>query len=96
VVLGPGSTGALAGDFNLTNFEITTPSRIVNPNSGANVGETTVQGDRNSGDVIRQVPEARTFIMIGAGLIGLGLLRREGYSANSYFDLAGRLKGRKL
>jgi hypothetical protein len=76
VVLGPGSTGAMTGDFNLTGFEITSPSRIVAPNSGANVGETTVQGDINSGDVIRQVPEAGTFTMIGAALIGLGLLRR--------------------
>ena len=76
VVLGPGNTGALTGNFNLTDFEITTPTRIVAPNSGANVGETTVQGDLASGDVIGQVPEAGTLSMIGAGLIGLGLLRR--------------------
>ena len=76
VVLGPGSTGALTGDFNLTDFEITSESRIVAPNSGANVGETTVQGDLNSGDVGSLVPEAGTLSMIGAGLIGLGLLFR--------------------
>jgi hypothetical protein len=76
VVLGPGTTGALTGDFNLTDFQISTPSRIVAPDSGANVGETTVQGDLSSGDVISQVPEAGSLSMIGAGLIGLGLLRR--------------------
>lgn len=75
--LGPGSAGALTGDFGTTFFNITTTSRIVAPDSGANVGQTTVQGALDSSVAgISSVPEPGTLSLIGAGLIGLGLLRR--------------------
>jgi hypothetical protein len=78
-MLGPGTSGALAGNFDLTEFEISSPTRIVAPNSGENGGETTVQGDVASASVTSQAPEAGTMTMIGAGLIGLGLLRRRAF-----------------
>ncbi len=75
--LGPGTAGALSGDFGSTFFNITTTSRIVAPNSGANVGQTTVQGALDSSvSSISTVPEPGTLSLIGAGLIWLGLLRR--------------------
>ena len=74
--IGPGSSGALTGDFNTTFFDITLTSRIVAPNSGANVGQTTVQGGIDTGINISAVPEPGTLSLIGGGLIVLGLVRR--------------------
>jgi len=64
--LGPGA------NFGTTFFTTTLTTGIVNPTSGTNVGETTVQGA--VGDII---PEPATLGLIGSGLIGLGLLRRK-------------------
>jgi hypothetical protein len=68
--IGPG------GDFKQTDFVINSTSRIVAPNSGANIGATTIQGGINT------VPEPATIGLIGAGLIGLGLLRRRTRTAS--------------
>jgi len=76
VQIGPGTNGTLTGGFGSTLFDISTPSRIVAPNSGANVGQTTVQGGIDSSLAIFSVPEPATMSLIGAGLIGLGMLRR--------------------
>lgn len=75
--IGPGAAGALNGNFGSTFFDVTTSSRIVAPDSGANVGQTTVQGGLDSTVTgTNTVPEPGTIGLFGAGLIGLGLLRR--------------------
>jgi hypothetical protein len=75
--IGPGASHALIGNFGTTAFEVNSTSRIVAPNSGANIGQTTVQGgvDTVSGG-ITSVPEPGTISLIGAGLMGLGILLR--------------------
>jgi hypothetical protein len=75
--LGPGASDTLSGNFGTTFFNITPTSRIVAPNSGANVGETTVQGALDSSAIgISSVPEPGTLGLIGTGLLGLVLLGR--------------------
>jgi hypothetical protein len=74
LVLGPGTTNASSGSFGPTSFTTTIFTAIVAPNSGQDVGESTVQGFVNS-----SVPEPVTFGLIGSGLLLLGLLRRRAH-----------------
>jgi hypothetical protein len=71
--LGPGTLGAFGGDgsFDLAYFTINTPTGIVAPNSGQDIGQTTVQG------AVASIPEPTTLSLIGGALIGLGVWRRK-------------------
>ncbi len=79
--LGPGTTNATSGSFGPTVFNITPTTRIVAPNSGAEAGSTTVQGDISSLQQAGVVPEPATFALVGFGLLGIGLLSKKKRSA---------------
>jgi hypothetical protein len=72
--LGPGANNALTGNWGTTVYDIVSPiTLIVAPNSGSPLGDTTVQGQVSSSLVS---PEPATFVLIGGGMFGLGLIRR--------------------
>ena len=75
--LGPGTTGATTGNFGSTFFQITSQTRIVAPNSGAEVGSTTVQGNLGA------TPEPATFGLLGGALVAIGMFRRKKLSRRS-------------
>lgn len=76
LVLGPGTTNALSGNFGGTVFSTTVFTGIVAPNSGEVPGQSTVQGFVTSS----AVPEPATLSLIGCGLLGIGILRRKRFS----------------
>lgn len=69
--LGPGTSNATTGNFASTIFTITSSTEIVAPNSGAQAGESTVQGHLDTA----AAPEPATFGLIGGGLLALGIFR---------------------
>jgi len=80
IQLGPGTSNAVVpGNFGLNFFRIGSPTIIVAPNSGANDGQTTVQGIVDAGvrPVVDQIPEPVTLGLVGAALIGIVVLRRK-------------------
>lgn len=72
--LGPGTFNELTGNFGPTYFTIDASTPIVAPNSGIVAGESTVQGSVSS------TPEPPTLGLIGASLLGLGLIRRRSFA----------------
>ncbi len=71
--LGTGTNNASGGtNFGSTFFTISPFSTIVNPTSGANPGQTTVQGGIDTS----AVPEPATLSLMGGALLGLVWMRR--------------------
>jgi hypothetical protein len=70
--LGPASSNATAGDFGPTFFTIGNPTPIVDPST--NVGIQTISGTISSTSA---VPEPATFGLLGAALVGLGIVVRK-------------------
>lgn len=69
--LGPNAQAATSGSFGTTFFTINSTSGIVDPST--NHGATTIQGTISS----TLVPEPAAFGMLGAGLMGLGIIARK-------------------
>jgi len=73
LILGPGTTHALTGNFGTTEFTTTTVTNLAAPNSGTPPGDTTVQGGVTSS----ALPEPATLSLVCGGLLlGFGVLRR--------------------
>ncbi len=73
--LGPGTLNAGVGNFVDTVITAPVTTGIVAPNSGAVPGQTTVEGFVIAPS--SEIPEPMTLGMVGAALIGVGLLRRK-------------------
>ena len=79
-ILGTGTNNALTGNFGATSFDINQTSRIVAPNSGANDGQTTVQGTvrgLTGVPVADAIPEPVTLGVVGCALVGFVVARRK-------------------
>jgi hypothetical protein len=76
LTIGPGTTGAMTGNFGTTHFDMVSPITLIDaPNSGSPAGDSTVNGQLNS--TLTDAPEPASFALIGAGLLGFGLLSRK-------------------
>lgn len=73
--LGPGTNNASFGSFGPTIFTTTVFTAIVAPNSGADIGQSTVQG------AVSSVPEPSSVALLGGALFALGLLRKRAVKA---------------
>jgi hypothetical protein len=72
--LGTGTTGATSGSFGPTDFTISNPTQVVDPTQ--NGGASTIQGTVTSVEATG-TPEPATLVMVGAALLGVGVLRRK-------------------
>jgi hypothetical protein len=70
--LGPNALNATSGNFNQTQFTISSPTFIVDPTT--NSGQSTIQGTFTE---FSSAPEPATLAMVGGALLGLGLLRKK-------------------
>lgn len=77
--LGPDANNATSGSFGPTLFSTTVFTGIVAPNSGAALGQSTVQGfvDSIPVDSIAAIPEPATLSLVGSALLCVGMLRRK-------------------
>ena len=80
--LGPGVNNATGGNFGTAIFSTTVFTGIVAPNSGSDLGQSTVQGFVD----FTAVPEPATLGLVGGALLGLGMLRRKGRSRQQGSD----------
>lgn len=78
LLLGPGMSNALSGDFGPTVFGTSIFTAIVAPNSGAVPGQSTIQGDVDSAS--SAVPEPATLGLVGGALLAIGLWRRKRFA----------------
>jgi hypothetical protein len=72
--LGSGTSGATSGNFGPTDFTITNPTQVVDPTQ--NGGVSTIQGTVTSIEATG-TPEPATLVMVGAALLGVGVLRKK-------------------
>jgi hypothetical protein len=81
--LGPETDNALSGDFGFTTFTTTGFTGIIAPNTGWDLGRTTVQGYVSSVAVAdsSQIPEPATWSLVLGAVLGLALVRRRNGSA---------------
>ncbi len=80
LVLGPGTTNAISGNFGATTFIIDNATFIVAPNSGAAPGQSTVEGAVNgqgSEPTAETIPEPGTMALFGAGFLAVGIVLRK-------------------
>lgn len=79
VSIGPGTNGALTGSFGVSTFSLNAFTGIVAPNSGAVLGQTTVEGVVTEG--VATIPVPGSALLTLSGLALLGLLRKKRLSA---------------
>lgn len=78
--IGPGTIGASSGTFGVSTFSLNAFTGIVAPNSGAILGQTTVEGVVTEGSVAT-IPVPGSALLTASGLALFGMLRRKRRSA---------------